>query len=455
MNDKTVIYRCGTLSYTRRGLCLLFFWLLWGDFCLVLLENLRPIIMPLILRAHNASNFTIGLLCGTVPSLLNFMVDPVISTASDRTRTRWGRRMPYLLCGVPFVSLFLILIGYADVIGTWLTKFTAGGRDNLEIMVVGLLCIFVTGFCFFDLFAGCVYYYLFSDVVPKEWIGRFNGFFRIASSCAGLALNLVVMPYVKTHMALICVIVALIYFFGFGGMCLQVREGEYEDIPQGKYSGIWQNVKEYARECFSMPYWMIMFTGLGLNYASAVCRSLFNLLYATESLHLTTAQYGQLMAVGSLIIISLAIPVGFLIDRFHPLRVYLAGAYLVIAVNLLAFFFCKGYLSFAITTGLLTTVYVLQNCSGLPLVIRLFPEAQFGQFSSANAMVKAIMLIVANAVGGYFIDCFGYQYIFVWDFFFTIFCAAAMQYVYCHWKKRGGDKDYKAPTVQEKIVQRG
>ncbi len=451
MSEPAAVFRCGTLTYTRSSLALLFCWLLWGDFCLVLLENLRPIIMPLILRAHNASNFTIGLLCGTIPALLNFIVNPVISTASDRTRSRWGRRIPYLLCGVPFVSLFLILMGFSDRIGRWLTEFTAGGSANVETVVVALLCVFVIGFCFFDLFAGCVYYYLFSDVVPKEWIGRFNGFFRIASSCAGLTLNLVVLPHVKTHMSLVCVIVALIYLFGFGGMCFHVKEGKYDDIPKKQHKGIWQNIKEYSRECFSMPYWMILFIGLGLNYASTVCRSLFNILYATETLQLSTGQYGQLMAIGSIIIISLAIPVGFLIDRFHPLRIYLAGAYLVIVVNLLAFFFCRDYLTFAVTTGLLTTVYVLQNCSGLPLAIRLFPKAQFGQFSSANAMVKALMLIAANAAGGLFIDRFGYQYIFIWDLIFTILCAAAMQYIYFRWKKLGGDKDYQAPVVENKI----
>ena len=96
---------------------MLFFWILWGDFCLVLLENTRPVIVPLLLRSHEASNFTIGLLCGSIPPLLNFIVNPVISTASDRTRTRWGRRIPYLMCGIPFVSMFLILLGFSDQIG--------------------------------------------------------------------------------------------------------------------------------------------------------------------------------------------------------------------------------------------------------------------------------------------------------------------------------------------------
>ena len=66
-------------------------------------------------------------------------------------------------------------------------------------------------------------------------------------------------------------------------------------------------------------------------------------------------------------------------------------------------------------------------------------------------MVKALMLIAANAAGGLFIDRFGYQYIFIWDLIFTILCAAAMQYIYFRWKKLGGDKDYQAPVVENKI----
>lgn len=440
------LYQCGSLRYTRCGIVMLFFWILWGDFCLVLLENTRPVIVPLLLRSHEASNFTIGLLCGSIPPLLNFIVNPVISTASDRTRTRWGRRIPYLMCGIPFVSMFLILLGFSDQIGGWLAHLVLGKEAVVAPFVIGVLAVFSVGFLFFDLFAGCVYYYLFSDVVPKELLGRFMGFFRMAGSCGGLLFNLLVMPYVQTHMTIVCIMIAVIYILGFGSMCLNVKEGEYPP-PEPAGEKFTDKIILYFRECFSMPFWLITFFGLGLNYVSIVCRQLFNLLYAIETLHMTTAQYGRIMACGSVVLVSLAVPLGFLVDRFHPLRMIIAAMWLVIGANIFGFFFCHDYVTFFITSMLLTVVYAMQTSSGLPLAISLFPRNQFGQFSSANAMVKAIMLVLANAVGGWFIDLFGYQYIFVWDFLFTFIAVLLLHWVYRRWKQLGGEKGYVAPTI--------
>lgn len=115
--DNASSYRVGTLSYTTFGLVNLFIWMLWGDFCFSMMELLIPNLLPLYLRMHEAPNWLIGLIVGSVPAAINFVVNPIISTRSDRTRTRWGRRIPYLFFATPFVTLFLILLGWSDAIG--------------------------------------------------------------------------------------------------------------------------------------------------------------------------------------------------------------------------------------------------------------------------------------------------------------------------------------------------
>ncbi len=100
------LYRIGTLSYTKTALITLFIWMLWGDFCFWMMEALTPTLLPLMLKNHNANNLTIGLLVGSLPSLLNFIINPIVSTSSDRTRSRWGRRIPYLMFSSPFVVFF-------------------------------------------------------------------------------------------------------------------------------------------------------------------------------------------------------------------------------------------------------------------------------------------------------------------------------------------------------------
>ena len=49
------------------------------------------------------------------------------------------------------------------------------------------------------MFISSVYYYLFNDVVPAAFLGRFVALFGIVGSGAGFVFNLLVFPYAQTH----------------------------------------------------------------------------------------------------------------------------------------------------------------------------------------------------------------------------------------------------------------
>ena len=364
-------YTVGTLKYSLFGLVNLFIWMLWGDFCFTLMEMLIPSLLPLFLNNHDAPNWLIGLVVGSIPAALNFVINPIVSTRSDRTRTRWGRRIPYLLFASPFVTLFLILLGWSDAIGTFLQRTVFGGNVSAAAVTIGCIIVFAVGFQCFNMFVASIFYYIFADVVPKQFMGRFMALFRMVGTVAGFIFNGYIIKHADLHMPWIFTVVALIYLTAFGLMCLLVKEGQYPppEPPKGN------PVKTYFRECFSLSFYRWFFLAMACNDASTVCRTMFNLLFSKNELGLSLEQYGNIMSVNAVISFFLLIPMGFLVDWLHPLRTYIAGAMLVIAANLFGFFFVQDYITFFIVAILIAIVYVIQNASKLPMFVSLLPAA--------------------------------------------------------------------------------
>jgi MFS family permease len=65
--------------------------------------------VPPLLAVHVSSAAVIGLLMG-MDNLLGLVVQPWMGNRSDRTRTRWGRRIPYLAVGMPVAAVLFALI---------------------------------------------------------------------------------------------------------------------------------------------------------------------------------------------------------------------------------------------------------------------------------------------------------------------------------------------------------
>src|ERR1700761_6348374 len=91
----------GTLTYTTAGLVVLFCWLLWGDFTWALKDRAIPPIIQNLLNKFGASDTAAGLLFCSLPPALGLILGPIIGYKSDRLRTRWGRRIPFILASTP------------------------------------------------------------------------------------------------------------------------------------------------------------------------------------------------------------------------------------------------------------------------------------------------------------------------------------------------------------------
>lgn len=125
---------------------------------------------------------------------------------------------------------------------------------------------------------------------------------------------------------------------------------------------------------------------------------------------------------------------GFLINKLKAIRIYIASGFAIIFLNIFGYFWVNDYKTFYVVGVMIVIVYSVQNLCNLPMFADLFPKDRFGQFSSANAMMNSLLMIVANFGGGLAIDYFGYRFIFIWDSIFTVLATVVLIYVYIKWK---------------------
>mgnify|MGYP003879870325 CR=1 FL=1 len=288
-------YRVGTLQYTKASLAMLFGWMVWGSICFDLFEHHGGYtIMNLYLQDNfHVSNLTVNILFNVIPMIMGTIMTPIISFKSDRTRTRWGRRIPYILFTAPFLSLFAAAIGYSDDIIQWcVANVPETSLVNPFTVALGVIAFMTIGYTFFNEFVGCVYYYLLPDVMPRAFIGRYQAVARMVSTASGIAVNLWIIPYQLTHMKAIHVGLAILYFVGFSILCLFVKEGEYppvEDVTkETKFS---DKVRLYFRECFYHPIFILF-------YVSVACTVLTRGLNPAGVFHLHLGEHQGGQVVG-------------------------------------------------------------------------------------------------------------------------------------------------------------
>ena len=453
MATNSKIYTAGTLQYTLPRLIAVSFWLILSGISMNFFAyKIVPNTLPILLDNHHVSAKTLALILSTIPSLMSFFLCPVISTWSDKTRSRLGRRRPFLIFSTPIIVGVMMLIGFEPQITAFIQRFFLPSF-NINSVGIAVLSTLIVIYQFVFLIPCSVFYYIYADVIPKNCLATFMAINGVFSSASTFFFNYFLLgPSVRNPQFWFPVIGGL-YFFSFMLMCRFVKEGEYPPVENKVEShgnfflAAVGHVKLYFRECYSHRIYVMLFLTMGITQASNICREMFNLLFATKSIRMTPGEYGRVLAIGALASTICSLGFGKLMDRTHPLWMYLGSSILVIGMNVWGYFYVYDARSFMVVGICMTLVYGVQSLSGIPLLVNIVPPEKFGQFCSANSVMNCLIMIFASLLGGYFTDIFGYRVMFIWDFFLTIVATGTLLIVIGDWLKAGGKKGYVPPKV--------
>ena len=184
-----------------------------------------------------------------VGAFVSMVVAPLFGAWSDRIRTRWGRRTPFLVVGT-----------LGNAIGLLVLAFIPSTPAALGAYVVAFIWIEL-----FNNIATAPYSALIPDVVPKDqrgsasgWLGLMLMLGSFVGGVTGLAL-----PYIGGVTGAY-IAVAVIMILGMLGTVLSVREPEPPEVPPFQWGAFLRGLIEpFKSRDFAWVFWTRLLVTLG------------------------------------------------------------------------------------------------------------------------------------------------------------------------------------------------
>ncbi len=464
------LFTVGTLVYTASGLVLLFVWLLWGDFALSMRDRSVGPLTEKFLLANGANNTLKQLLTSTIPTVIALILSPIVSYKSDRMRSRWGRRIPFLIYPTPVAGLAMIGIAFSPQMGVALYKMmgnTPAAGQTLQLAAanytIGIFTVLWIVFEVAVIVSGAVFGGLINDVVPRSVLGRFFGFFRAISLYDGILFNAILFKHAAEHFTLMFALVGVLFGGGFLLMCLKVKEGQYPPPPPYEVNTVvagrgflaWlvafitrfvAATVTYFRECFAEPYYLLLFAMFTFGALTFRPINDFTIRYASQ-LNMADSDYGCLVAVSYLVSLTIAFPLGMFVDRIHALRMAMLSLVLYVVTAL----YGSLYVHDAFTFGVALVAHTILSgtfftCSA-SLGQALYPRSKFSQYASAGGIVTSIIVLFYGPSIGFVLDRTNnnYHLTFWAGLILSSITLLLTIAVYFKFKQNGGTQGYLAP----------
>lgn len=363
--------------------------------------------VPLVLGNLTDSARIIGLVLSSA-GLFRILLPPLVGAWSDRVRTPWGRRRPFLLLATPFIAATTLLLP---------------GAGSLTAAAALLIAMFIS-----IIIAQVPFQALMPELIAPEKRATANGVGNLVGAVANLTYFVAGgllwdrSPWLAAGViAASLLLSAGVVGFGLREVPAPAREvaareaGPREAAPRGATAGRpaearslrawwrdWHMTRDFAFFIMAQVFWRAGFWALAS----------FFVLYVTRTFGLSGGR--ATMILGFMVVggAAFAIPVGVLADRFGHKRIATAGLLLFACVAL------AGFLARS-----LTAVYVVAAVGGAAfavlmvvpyaIMLNLAPEERLSRFIGISNSTEAVGQAVAPVVAGAAADVFGLRTVFL------------------------------------------
>ena len=340
----------------------------------------------------------------TWDNLINIFVQPWVGARSDRTWTRFGRRKPWILVGLPIAVVGFILLPFAQT----------------ALAIAAFILITNFGMA---LFRSPTVAWLGDLFLPDDR-SKANGIINlmggigslIAFLGGGLLFNNVgrAAPFIAG--AVLMVAALAVALFG-------VRESrEAAEVSAEAGSSVRASLRAVAGHAdrsglyvlIGILFWFIAFNALEAGLSS----------FAVFTLGIAPGTASIYAAAISLSFLVFAWPAGLAGTRYGRRAVILVGLTGLTILFAVAYFLIQSAATFILVLVLAGLFWALVNVNSLPLVYDYGDERQIGAYTGLYYFSSQLAAVLGPTLGGVLVDTLGNQY--RWLFLFSaVFMALA------------------------------
>lgn len=371
----------------------------FGFFAISITWSVYNAFMPLLLGNFIVSSTIIGFIM-TLDNYLALFIQPAVGFYSDKIHTRFGRRMPFIMVGMPLAAVFTFMIPMA---GSMVTLIAALLLMNLSMSIYRSPVIA-----------------LMPDITAPPHRSKANSIINFMGGIGSLMAYLIGGRLYDINETYPFFLSALLIAFSFSVLFVKIKESRdvlaYEQAEEKR--NLLQGVQVAMRDknsaflLFAICSWFIAYNGV----------ETFFTRYSTIHLGITASAATATLAFIPLSFLVFAIPAGIVGTKIGKRSTILIGVATATAVLFAASFLrpeTAGVL--LILRGLFLLMgfaWASININSYPLVADMSPLGLLGTFTGVYYLFSSIANIVSPPLLGFLIDRLGYDVLFLYGAFF-------------------------------------
>lgn len=355
---------------------------------------------------------------GVIMAIDNFaalILQPFMGPVSDQTRTRWGRRLPYLIFFIPTAALGMALIPIAP-------QYISPDLNGQIQALGGLFALFMLSL-FGMVISMAIWrtpvFALMADVTPSALRSHANGVLNLMAGVGGVIALILGSLLYKAHPVLPFWMAALCMLGALALIVWKVREprpgpGELGSAPPNDLAAnislsrvlnsFRQLPTEHHRPLFLLAIAVFCYM-MGFHPIEAFFSS-----YGVNVLGLSESDSGLVLAAAYITFILFAVPSGMIAGKIGRRRTMQTGLVLFTIVMSVAFITPVTSIM-VVLLGLGGLAWALIDVNGLPMILDVtHTNDQAGTYAGIYFAATTLAAIAGPVINGLLIDLTGRNY---------------------------------------------